>query len=111
MKYGTGWLRDYPDFRDYTPNHPKMQPLLKKTDLLDENQKLPTSIDLRKYCSPIDNQGTIGSCTAHAGTGIYEYFQKKVFGKYVHLSRLFLYKVTRKMLHLKGDTGAFTVPG
>jgi C1A family cysteine protease len=29
------------------------------------------------------------------------------YGKHIDASRLFLYKVTRKMLNFKGDTGAF----
>jgi C1A family cysteine protease len=36
-----------------------------------------------------------------------EYFERKAFGKHIDASRLFLYKVTRNMLHWTGDTGAF----
>ena len=53
-----------------------------------------------------EDQGSLGSCTAHAGVGMVEYFEKRAFGKYVDASRLFLYKVTRNMLHWTGDTGA-----
>jgi C1A family cysteine protease len=36
-----------------------------------------------------------------------EYFEKRADGKYKDASRLFHYKVTRKLLNFKGDTGAF----
>src|SRR5690606_36777834 len=64
-------------------------------------------IDLRKWCSPIEDQGQLGSCTAHAGTALYEYFERRAFGKYIHGSRLFLYKATRNLLGWKGDDGAY----
>ena len=55
----------------------------------------PAKVDLRKYFSPIEDQQTIGSCTANAGAGIIEYFQRRTFNKHVDGSRLFLYKATR----------------
>jgi C1A family cysteine protease len=36
-----------------------------------------------------------------------EYFERRAYGKHIDASRLFLYKVTRKMLNFKGDTGGF----
>nr|WP_287706309.1 MULTISPECIES: C1 family peptidase [unclassified Microcystis] len=68
---------------------------------------LPASVDLRPWCSPMEDQKTIGSCTAHAGVGLVEYFERRAFGKHLHASRLFLYKVTRNLLKWTGDTGAF----
>lgn len=49
----------------------------------------------------------IGSCTANAGVGLVEYFERRAFGKHLDASRLFLYKVTRNLLHLTEDTGAY----
>jgi C1A family cysteine protease len=68
---------------------------------------LPATVDLRPWCAPIEDQGSIGSCTANAGVGMMEYFERKAFGKHIDASRLFLYKVTRNLLHWTGDTGAF----
>jgi C1A family cysteine protease len=107
-KYGMGWLPDYPDFRDYTSESEKVRPLLKQVMAAEPAKvKLPPSGDLRRWCSPIEDQGELGSCTAHAGVGLVEYFERKAFGKHVDASRLFLYKVTRTLSHLTGDTGAF----
>jgi len=108
-----GWLPDYPSFRDYTPQSYKVANMFKKVDL-DESLRnkvlkisLPAKKDLRKWCSPIEDQQSIGSCTANAAVGLVEYFERRAHGKHIDASRLFLYKVTRKMLNFKGDTGAF----
>ena len=96
-----------PDFRDYTIEHPTVSPLLSKMGISpDQPKPLPTSVDLRKWCSPIYDQGNLGSCTSQAGIGLIEYYQKKAFGKYINGSRLFLYKTTRNLAGDKGDTGA-----
>lgn len=107
-KHRMGWLPDYPDFRDFTPEHPMISPKLLKTKItaLAPNDLLPT-VDLRPWCSPVEDQGDLGSCTANAGIGLVEYFEYRIFGKYLDASRLFLYKVTRNLLHLTGDTGAY----
>jgi C1A family cysteine protease len=76
-----------------------------KSSVLKES--LPAKQDLRKWCSPIEDQKSLGSCTANAGVGMIEYFEKRADGKYIDASRLFLYKVTRNLLNFKGDTGAF----
>lgn len=118
---GMGWFPDYPDFRDYTIANNEITPQLKalgqkdsvkamltKIGVLKSAKKnLPPSIDLKGWCSSIENQDTLGSCTAHASIGLIEYFERKAFGKHIDASRLFLYKVTRNMLHWTGDTGAF----
>ncbi len=108
QKTGLGWLPDYPDFRDYTEEEKSVKTMLNKVGVVKAvKSALPTSVDLRAWCSPVENQGSIGSCTAHAGVGIYEYFERRAFGKHIDASRLFLYKTTRNMLHWTGDTGAF----
>ena len=119
IKFGMGWLPDYPDFRDYGIDRDKVTPELERLgqrsvkDMLKAvgvsepaRVTLSDSQDLRKWCSPIQDQGKLGSCTAHAGVGLVEYFERRAFGRYIGASRLFLYKVTRNMLHLTGDAGA-----
>lgn len=101
---GMGWLRDLPDFRDYTMQTPAIKNLLSKVNF---PKAAPASVDLRAWCSPIENQGQLGSCTANAGVGLFEYFEKKASSSYIDASRLFLYKTTRKLLGLTGDTGAY----
>jgi len=107
---GFGWIPDHPDFRDYTPESPLVVPLLEKvlapTPVAPTT--LPTSIDLRPYFSPIDNQGNLGSCTAHAADSLVEYYERRASGGYIDLSRRFVYLVTRKLMGkgFEGDTGA-----
>lgn len=116
-----GWLPDYPDFRDHTVEHDAVSQRLKgrgqedsiakmlaKTGTVSKTAvKLPAKADLRPWCSPIEDQESIGSCTANAGVGIVEYFERRAFGTHTNASRLFLYKTTRNLLHWTGDTGAF----
>lgn len=117
-RFSMGWLPDYPDFRDYTPednrapqrasaggNTRSIRALLAAADAAPV--ELPNTADVRAWCSPIENQGSLGSCTANAGVGMIEYFERRAFGKHIDASRLFLYKVTRTAMHVTGDTGAF----
>lgn len=116
-----GWLPDYPDFRDYTVKNTDIslkssrsgvkdsinQMALKMGLVNKEEAKLPAAVDLRKWCSPVENQDQLNSCTANAATGLIEYFEKKAFGSFINSSRLFLYKTTRNLLQKKGDYGAY----
>jgi C1A family cysteine protease len=117
---GMGWLPDYPDFRDHTVEHDEVTQRLKglgqrdsikvmlsKVGVAKRAKALPSSVDLREWFSPVEDQGQLGACTAHAGVGMVEYFEKRAFGKHIDASRLFLYKATRNLLHWTGDTGAF----
>jgi C1A family cysteine protease len=105
-RYGMGWIPDYPDFRDYTEKTEEVQGVIGVTQVL-KKKSLPKSIDLREWCSPVEDQGMLGSCTAHAGAGIIEYYERKSYGRHIDASRLFLYKVTRNLMKMKGDTGAY----
>ena len=66
---------------------------------------LPEFVDLSFWCSPIEAQGSLNSCTANAAVALMEYFQKKSFGKYIDGSRLFLYKATRNLMQIEGNVG------
>lgn len=110
---GTGWLPPMMDPRDFTDDHPKIVPIIKRlADQLKKGkskalQAPPKSVDLTPWCSPIENQLNLGSCTAHAAVGIVEYFQRRSFGKHLDGSRLFVYKATRNLMGVTGDTGAW----
>ncbi|MDY6941971.1 MAG: C1 family peptidase [Pseudomonadota bacterium] len=103
-----GWQRDLPDFRDYSAESREVDKILRKSKpLKSAAQSQPDHVDLRAWCSPIEDQGSVGSCTANAGIGLLEYYQRRAFGKHLNGSRLFLYKVTRNLLGWTGDTGAY----
>lgn len=118
--FGMGWLRDYPDYRDYTIEQdqvPRRLQALGQTDSIKAMRTkigvatpakaAPPTADLRPWCSPMEDQGNLGSCTAHAGVGLVEYFERRAFGAHLDASRLFLYKVTRNLMKETGDTGAY----
>lgn len=106
-----GWLNDLPSLFDYTIEHPEIEPLL--NTISQQRQRsvsgptLPTSADLSAWCSEVEDQKNLGSCTANAGVGLVEYYMRRAFGKHINLSRLFLYKTTRSLLGWTGDTGAY----
>ena len=118
---GMGWRPDYPDFRDYTAEHDMITPRQKALGQKDSlkamfakmglgkptRAKPPKEKDLREWCPPVEDQGQLGSCTAHAGVAVIEYFERRAFGRHVDASRLFLYKVTRNLMKETGDTGAY----
>lgn len=121
---GLGWLPDVPKPSDYTEQHEEVAPLLEQTQLAARVKASPSSgkrggtagagpaaagaqVDLRAWFSPIEDQGSLGSCTANAAVGLMEYFQRKSFGTFLDASRLFVYKTERDLLGWTGDTGAY----
>jgi len=120
-KPGMGWLPDYPDFRDLTVTNDKVSEKLKQAGQKESVKemlvkvgvdkpvkvKMPQTVDLRSWFSPVEDQGTLGSCTANAGVALVEYFERRAYQKHIDASRLFLYKVTRNLMHVTGDNGAF----
>ena len=105
-----GWQPDIPDLRDRDPSSAEFKkPLEEKKARLAfaPPSKLPPVVDNRDDCSPVENQETIGSCTAHAVVGLLEYMMRRGIKDHTDLSRLFLYKVTRRLLGWTGDTGAY----
>ena len=106
--YGLGWQRDLPDLRDYNIERETIASMFKGSKATRASKTaLPASCDLSKWCSPIEDQGSLGSCTANAGVGLMEYYEMRAFGRHLNASRLFIYKTTRNLLGWTGDTGAW----
>jgi C1A family cysteine protease len=94
-----GWRPDLPDIRDFSP---QILPVKASAPL-----EAGKTVDLRPWCAPIEDQGDLGSCTANAAVGLLEYYEKRAHGSFVNASRLFLYKATRNLMGVTGDTGAY----
>jgi len=99
-----GWMRDLPDIRDYSVDTPKVQETLKMYPQY--GSTIPDTVDLRQWCSPIEDQQALGSCTANAAVGAVELLQRAYYGNHIDMSRLFVYKTTRNLMQRTGDTGA-----
>jgi C1A family cysteine protease len=80
-----GWRKDQPDNRD------------QKLPALMTAARLPTSVDLSKSCSPVEDQGYLGSCVANSSTSAMEALLKKLNRPLLNFSRLFVYYYTRKI--------------
>jgi C1A family cysteine protease len=78
---GYGWVRDLPDTRDFAYAAP----------LFRFPQGLPPSVDLRRECPPIYNQGNLGSCTGNGIAAAIEFDLRKLGKKEFIPSRLFIY--------------------
>lgn len=79
-----GWKRDLPDPRDHKF---KVVPQV----------ELPTIMNLVDKCPPIYDQGQLGSCTANAMGGAFQFEQKKQQIPDFMPSRLFIYYNTRAL--------------
>jgi C1A family cysteine protease len=92
-----GWQPDLPDHRDFLYAAPRAL-----------MRKLPPKVDLRKFCPPVYNQGNLGSCTANAIGGAFEFGLVKQNKKADFMpSRLFIYYNERVMEHtVEFDSGA-----
>lgn len=75
-----GWVPDLPDPRDFLFAAPAAV-----------LQKLPPSTDLTSSCPPVYDQKDLGSCTANAIGGAFEFEQKKLDLAEFMPSRLFIY--------------------
>lgn len=96
-KFSFQWKPDKLDTRDYKYNvTPKASPNI---------------VDLRSFCSPIENQGSLGSCTGQAIAGAIELLNKRN-RKPTDVSRLFIYYYERLLLGtVNYDSGAYIRDG
>ncbi len=109
QSFGSGWLPPLPDLRDFTDATPDIVKMTKRLGL-EAGKTLraaPPNVDLTNWCSPIEDQKRLGSCTANAAVGIVEYFERRGHGRHIEGSRLFVYKTTRNLMQVTGDTGAW----
>jgi len=101
LKLGYGWVPDLPDDRDILYGAVRKVPA-----------RLPRSADLRHLCSPVEDQGDLGSCTGNALAGAVEFLEKKDRRPLVNVSRLFIYYNERVIEHsVREDAGAMLRDG
>jgi len=95
-----GWIPDLPDHRDliFAPQHLA--------------QQLPPKVDLHAKCPPIYDQGQLGSCTANAIAGAYDFELKRQNLQFLIPSRLFIYYNERVIENsVATDSGAMLRDG
>jgi C1A family cysteine protease len=73
---------------------------------------LPKRIDLRPVCSPVEDQGPLGSCVGNAVAGAIELLEVKRLSKHTDISRLFIYYHARAYINeVRNDSGAYIRDG
>lgn len=91
------WVPDRLDTRDYR--------------YIPTNKSTKNIVDLRRDCSPIEDQGNLGSCTGQAIAGAIELLNKRN-GKHNDISRLFIYYYERELIGtVNYDSGAYIRDG
>jgi C1A family cysteine protease len=76
-----GWKPDKKDERDLNFLYKDIKPTI----------TLPKVVNMISKCSPIVDQGELGSCTANAGAGCFEFLELKYGITFLPVSRLFVY--------------------
>ena len=100
-KKNYGWKPDLPDHRDYF--YAASKQILAKP---------PKKVDLRPACPPVYDQGDLGSCSANAVGGAFEFELKKQKSKDFMPSRLFIYYNERVIENtVNTDNGAMIRDG
>jgi C1A family cysteine protease len=95
---------------------PKYHWVRDKVDIRDHQYKLtgdptPNTVDLRPWCTMIEDQGNLGSCTGQAIAGAIELLGKRNI-KAIDVSRLFIYYYERLLLGtINRDSGAYIRDG
>jgi C1A family cysteine protease len=98
---GYGWIPDVPDNRDQ---------LFSASGAVMAN--LPQKVDLRQHCPSVYDQGQLGSCTANAIGGAFEFDQLKQGLTDFMPSRLFIYYNERTIEGtVDSDSGAMIRDG
>lgn len=93
-----GWTPDLPDHRDL--RYSIVSPLALAATL-------PASVDLRPQCPPVYDQGQLGSCTANAIGGAFQFELMRQKLTVFNPSRLFIYYNERVLEgHVSQDSGA-----
>lgn len=91
------WTKDKPDNRDYP--------------YVMSNRGQQDIVDLRPFCTPVESQGSLGSCTGQAIAGAIELLNNRN-RKPTDVSRLFIYYYERVMLGtVNYDSGAYIRDG
>jgi len=107
MSGAFGWLRDPVDPRDFTIHDPRLNDAIKAEMVcIRAPFTMPEEYMIPKR-PPIGNQRTLGSCVANGILRMYRTYAMMSGEADLPLSRLFLYKVMRKLMGIdSGDTGA-----
>lgn len=93
-----GWQPDLPDHRDFLVHDVAVQNLFRRLKALPNDGSVPSRVDLREYCAPIQDQGELPTSCAHACVAMTQYFERRATGRLIRPSRLFLHANAERLL-------------
>ncbi len=107
----SGWHRDAPDPRDYTPETPLVLELLDSlpAPLAPAGRSRASGVsrvDWQEFFPRVRDQEGLRTCAALAAIGLVGYFERRSSARHFDASALFLYAMSRRLLHWTGDTGS-----
>ncbi len=100
-----GWQVDLPDFRDYSPAHPRIRELGRHQGRAARGGKLPPRVDLRECFPDCEDQGSLNTSPVFAVLALVEYFEVRSTGHARAASRLFVYQTSLQLAGCREDTG------
>ena len=101
-----GWIPDYPDFRDYTEKTGEIKEAL-GAGALPKTKGLPASVDLREWCSPVEDQKISDPAPLRRAPALSNIMKERPSGDTSKLLGYSFTKSTRNLMKMKGDTGGF----
>lgn len=107
---GHGWRPDPHDPRDLHLEHDEVRGKLRGRGVVSASRarrKLPAGVDLRRWCSPVQFQGSYNTCNVHAICGLLEYLENRAFDKSIVASRLFLFRAAQNLLGECNNDGVY----
>jgi C1A family cysteine protease len=99
-----GWRPDLADHRDYALAERSIGRLLRDLSTRKRHVELPSAVDWRDYCGPIEDQGELPTSTAHACVALVQQFERRASGRLLRLSRMFAHQSACRQQGVASDS-------
>ncbi len=93
-----GWHPDVADHRDYQVEHTSVAALFGKLKMRTRKcAALPSAVDWREYCGPVEDQHDMATGAAHACAAMVQQFERLSSGRLMRPSRLFVHSTATRL--------------
>jgi len=98
-----GWLRDFPDLRDFSTDHENVKAL--RTGGNRARLVRPSVVNLEEHFAHAAKEPVFAGCSAQSCCALVEYFERRAHGRAFVGSALFLHTMTCRLLHQNCEGG------